>query len=115
MSKAFRSVQAGPSKKENRLRDRWEKRQAHPASRQHAKRMASAEPEYVAQTGEAKTPAERGAWIAERKAEAIGKGMTWGRVSYDPKFNLTLIEYWRERPKDEGEPRFQFQAMSPHP
>lgn len=71
------------------------------------------EPEYLAQTGEPMTWEERNAWILARRAEAKARGCTFGRISTHPdNRDLLLIEGWKERPDDQGEPRFQFQATS---
>lgn len=67
-------------------------------------------PDYLAQTGECRTAVERDAWIKARVDEAKAEGCRHGRMSYDEEHNLYLVEAWKERPDDEGEPRFQFAA-----
>ena len=71
-----------------------------------------AEPVYLAQTGETRIGKERNDWISSRVAEARKTGCTWGRVTLDEERNLLLYEGWLERPKDEGEPRWQMEATS---
>jgi hypothetical protein len=50
-------------------------------------------------------------WLGNAVAAAREAGMTWARVSqYPDDDKLFLYEAWKERPDDEGPPRFQFLA-----
>lgn len=72
----------------------------------------STEPEFVSQTGETSTPAQRLAWCESRAAEAGARGLRHARYSYDQEHNLLLAEFWKVRPDDEGEPRYGFANVS---
>lgn len=69
------------------------------------------EPEFIAQRYGFDDNAEVQKWInkqcdAMRESEA-----TWFRATIHPDDDqLVLLEGWKMRPKDQGEPRFQFQA-----
>jgi hypothetical protein len=65
------------------------------------------EPEYLAQTAETSGGDERQVWIRFRADEARSRGITFFRAAYDDKQNLLLLEGWKERPEDQGEPRWQ--------
>lgn len=69
------------------------------------------EPEFIAQTAEPMSSAERLEWIRAQAGEARTAGMTFGRASIHPEqTNIVLYEGWRVQPKDQGEPRFQIRA-----
>lgn len=68
------------------------------------------EPDMLSQTGDLSSGKERRAWIELRADEAKAEGMQHGRCSFDEEHNLVLVEFWKERPDEEGEPRFQFAA-----
>lgn len=72
--------------------------------------MTEPEPFYIAQTAEKMTGDERYSWFARRTAEAKHEGAKWCRMSVDDadRPTMCLFEAWRERPADEGEPRWQF-------
>ena len=68
----------------------------------------AATPDYIAQTAEPMTQDERFEWMRARTKEATAEGMTHGRFTLHPTIpNLLLVEAWKERPADEGEPRWQ--------
>lgn len=75
------------------------------------------EPEYLAQSGEPMPPDERLVWIEFHVEAAKAKGMTFFRSTYDEDHDLTLFEGWKERPEDQGEPRWQMSPtdVSPSP
>jgi hypothetical protein len=64
-------------------------------------------PEFIRQTTEPKTPEERKAWIETTAAEARELGLTFARAAFNEEHNITLLEYWRYRPDEQGEPRFK--------
>lgn len=65
------------------------------------------EPDYLAQTGEHKTPQEQREWIKQRGNEAKQQGCVHARYSWSDAHGLLLFEGWKAPPDDEGEPRFQ--------
>lgn len=50
--------------------------------------------------------AARQKWFRGRFADAKANGATWARYTIHPKHGWVLAEFWRVRPKDEGEPRW---------
>lgn len=68
------------------------------------------EPFYIRQTSEPMTPEERSKWLAKCREEALKEGATWARATINEKPYAVLLEAWKTRPKNEGEPRFSFQA-----
>jgi len=78
--------------------------------------MSTSEPFFVAQTGECKTPEDARAWFRARLAEAEAEGAAFTRYSRHSFIeNLILIECWRHRPKEQGEPRFAIAARAEKP
>lgn len=73
------------------------------------------EPDYLAQTAEPMTPDERREWFRSRAREAGAQGCVHGRMSVDDAENPTmaLVEAWKVRPSDEGEPRWQMVEGQP--
>ena len=52
-----------------------------------------------------------GMWAIERAAEFFNQGATHYRLTmHETIQNLLLLEAWKVRPEDEGEPHFQFAA-----
>ena len=69
------------------------------------------EPDFIAQTGEPMTVEEKREWIRRGCRNAEAKGATFHRASVHPEHaDLLLLESWKVRPEDQGEPRFQFCA-----
>lgn len=67
----------------------------------------SDEPFYVRQTAEQMTEDEARRWFHEAAEEACQGGAKWARYTVHPDIkHLMIVEAWRERPDDEGEPRF---------
>ena len=65
------------------------------------------EPFFVRQTDEPRIADERRAWVEARVAEANAEGSTFARFSHHPVLtNVLLFEAWKERPHDQGAPRF---------
>jgi hypothetical protein len=72
------------------------------------------EPFYIAQCGDEMTEQERWARLERTVEDANTKGSVFGRVTRHPDFpNLILFEGWKERPEDQGEPRFQMVSLAP--
>jgi hypothetical protein len=46
-------------------------------------------------------------WVREAVVEGRAAGATFFRASEDPERNLVLVEGWKARPDDQGEPRFR--------
>ncbi len=70
------------------------------------------EPDAIAQSAEPVDAEERMVWIKGCVEAARAKGLTFFRASYNEEHNLTLLECWKERPDDQGEPRFQMVSRS---
>jgi hypothetical protein len=69
------------------------------------------EPDFIAQTAELMTDVERRKWANERAAEFFNQGATHHRLTaHETIPHLLLLEGWKVRPEDEGEPHFQFAA-----
>jgi hypothetical protein len=69
------------------------------------------EPDFISQTAEPMSKVERRKWAIERAAEFFNQGATHYRLtSHETIPNLLLLEGWKVRPEDEGEPHFQFAA-----
>lgn len=66
----------------------------------------SEEPIYVRQTGDVTSASEATKWFSEAANEARAEGATWFRASVDETLRLLLLEGWRVRPLDQGEPRW---------
>ena len=64
------------------------------------------EPDLIVQNHTIKTRRERDHWLVEQNKLALEKGMHFSRYSYDEVRRLNLIEFWKECPKNEGEPRY---------
>jgi hypothetical protein len=62
------------------------------------------EPFYIAQTGERRHLDNPQAWFCRRAMEARNEGGKWPRMTVGD--GLLLFECWRDRPKDEGAPRW---------
>lgn len=69
-------------------------------------------PDFVAQTAERMTAADRHQWFRKRVDEFKAGGATWGRFAVDDTHNpvTALVEAWRVRPAVEPPPRFQMTA-----
>lgn len=67
-----------------------------------------AAPEFLAQTGEAKSAVDRRSWIELMAAEARKRGCTFSRATFDTGRDLLLFEAWLTRPVVVPEPHFQF-------
>lgn len=66
------------------------------------------EPFFIAQSADFKEPHAQEAWMIARATEAREEGATWYRFSAHPTIPyVRLVEAWKERPKDEGAPRWQ--------
>ena len=67
------------------------------------------EPGFIVQTDTVLTTAERRVWFQERAREARRQGFIWMRHSINPDVDpvLTLVEGWKERPKEQGAIRWQ--------
>lgn len=71
------------------------------------------EPKYLAQNGEPLSRQAQREWLDARASEARAMGSTFFRVTHHPDIaDLILIEGWKEFPGDQGEPRFQFEAVA---
>lgn len=66
------------------------------------------EPIAVYQTAEPMTPKQRREWIRKHCAEG---NHGHARATFDPDFGLLLLELWKERPEDEGHPRFNLGSL----
>ncbi len=66
------------------------------------------EPNFLSQTAEPMTAAQRRAWCKARAGEADRQGARWHRYSHDAATGALLYEGWKQRPDAEGDPRFQF-------
>lgn len=67
----------------------------------------SAEPDFIKQTEIADDEAKC-AWFQKTAMETWAEGATWHRASYHlDNFDVILYEGWKERPADEGAPRFK--------
>jgi hypothetical protein len=62
------------------------------------------EPFYIAQTGERSHLDDPQAWFRKRAIEAREEGGKWLRATIGD--GLLLFECWKNRPKDEGDPRW---------
>ena len=70
------------------------------------------EPDFIAQTAEPMSKSERRRWFEERGGEFSRQGATHFRLTaHETIQNLLLLEAWKVRPEDEGEPHFQFAAQ----
>lgn len=66
------------------------------------------EPFYLRQTAEDMSPEEQRRWVEAEVANAKAQGAVWFRVTKHPQHeNVVLVEAWKKRPSDEGEPRFR--------
>lgn len=69
--------------------------------------MTDQEPFYTSQSNDPMLPGERADWVRHEAKKANDQGATWSRATAHPKDeNIILYEAWKERPKDEGNPRF---------
>jgi hypothetical protein len=65
------------------------------------------EPDFVFQTAEPMTQEQRMEWLRLHSGEANDEGATFHRASVHPEIeHLTLLESWKVRPEDQGEPRW---------
>jgi hypothetical protein len=62
------------------------------------------EPFYIAQTGELSHLDNPQVWFSKRAMEARDEGGTWPRMTIGD--GLLLFECWKERPENEGDPRW---------
>lgn len=69
----------------------------------------SCEPCAIYQTAEPMTGKQRTAWVRARCAESPGH--KHARATYDPEFDILLLELWTEHPGEEGHPRFHLGAL----
>lgn len=69
--------------------------------------VKSEQPEFIRQSLPGLTVTQRQAWIEEKCTEARAEGMTWPRATWDEARQIILLECWRERPADQGAPRWQ--------
>ena len=65
------------------------------------------EPEFVRQSNSDLTIEQREEWIKDVTGRSYMKGLRWPRLTWDDAKQIILIEVWRERPADEGEPRWR--------
>lgn len=69
------------------------------------------EPDYLAQTHNAKDVDAKRDWYVRQAKNASAIGVTWHRFSHHPDDeDLLLYEGWKVRPDDEGPHRFQVTA-----
>lgn len=69
----------------------------------------SNEPFFITQCNEPMTPDQRRTWIEGQAKESKQQGSTFARVTVWPPNSepeIILFEAWKERPEDQGEPRF---------
>lgn len=69
-----------------------------------------AEPDYIAQTFEEKhliDPKSARRWFIRQGQISHAQGCTWPRMTVNEDQTGLLFEAWIERPKDQGEPRWQ--------
>lgn len=65
------------------------------------------EPAFIAQTSGLTTPEERQAWIIQQLNRAYKDYATFWRATIHPeRRDILLIEAWKARPKEQGEPRW---------
>ncbi len=69
--------------------------------------VKSEEPEFVRQSNPDLTIEQREAWIKDVCDRARMKGLKWPRLTWDDTKQIMLLEVWRERPAEEGEPRWR--------
>lgn len=67
--------------------------------------VVDTEPFFIKISNVPKCPEQRLAWISARADEARALGSTFMRATYLVDTNDTLIECWKERPEDQGNPR----------
>jgi hypothetical protein len=81
------------------------------ADRAALSHLEPVEPDYIRQSGDPMTEGEQVSWFQEARAEAEAEGAMHLRYSVHPEIpNLRLVEGWKDRPSNEGEPRWQLQA-----
>lgn len=69
------------------------------------------EPDFIAQTAKPMSIMERRKWVFERAAEFYHQGAVHHRLTaHETIPHLLLLEGWKVRPEEEGEPHFQFAA-----
>lgn len=68
------------------------------------------EPEYIAQSADTADGAERQTWVEFHFGSAKARGCAFFRATFDDERNWVLFEAWKERPENQGEPRWQIAA-----
>lgn len=69
------------------------------------------EPDFISQNADLTVEAEQHAWFQREAEEYRGRGATHFRFSTDTTTpNLCLVEAWKKRPANEGDPRWQLTA-----
>lgn len=65
-------------------------------------------PDFIAQCGDPMTDEQRREWVKRTAEEFRNKGSMFSRITLHAEIpDLILFEGWRERPEDQGKPRFQ--------
>ena len=65
-------------------------------------------PDFIMQDAELTTSVKRSHWFLKGIRDMKKDGVTFVRCSIRPdKSHICLLEGWRTKPKDQGEPRFQ--------
>lgn len=66
------------------------------------------EPEFLSQSAEPMTPGQQREWFSMQAFHASERGATFHRYSHhQEKPDLILYEGWKQRPEDQGDPRWQ--------
>lgn len=69
--------------------------------------MSRTEPDFISELGMVTdNPHEWQSWFNREQVAMGKKGATWFRYAHSPDMRRFLIEGWKVRPDDEGEPRF---------
>jgi len=64
------------------------------------------EPDHCYQTAGPEHLAKPSEWAAQARSDAYERDCKWVRVSHNPKYGLLLLEAWKTKPEDMGEPRW---------
>lgn len=74
--------------------------------------LAPVEPDFISQNGDLTSDAEKHGWFQKQTDEYRARGGQHFRYSHHDLIpNLILIEGWKERPRNEGEPRWALVAQ----